>query len=254
MNLRHTLGLGLVLFLAVGCESTGLVKNLPAPNFNGPEIVKAAPVAPLPVAPQASVQPPRPPITRPQHPEWAPRASAHAWKWIVIHHSASTTGSAAIFDRVHREERGWDELGYHFVIGNGTRTGDGQVEVGSRWPKQKHGAHADTPDNAFNDDGIGICLVGDFNVQQPTRKQLESLTQLVIFLQTTYRIPSNRIISHGSVHDLAKGGTITDCPGRYLNITQVRRMVAQAMADNSEAIEDESPTATADVSSLITTP
>jgi 5-methylcytosine-specific restriction endonuclease McrA len=37
-----------------------------------------------------------------------------------------------MFDRSHRD-KGWDELGYHFVIGNGTSSGDGVVEVGTRW-------------------------------------------------------------------------------------------------------------------------
>ena len=32
-------------------------------------------------------------------------------------------------------------------IGNGSDTVDGQIEVGSRWVKQKVGAHAKTPDN-----------------------------------------------------------------------------------------------------------
>ena len=67
----------------------------------------------------------------------------------------------------HRRDNQWDELGYHFVIGNGTHTGDGQVEVGSRWGKQKHGAHCKTPDNYYNDHGIGICLVGNFENSNP---------------------------------------------------------------------------------------
>ena len=66
------------------------------------------------------------------------------WKYIVIHHSATDSGSAASFDRSHRK-RGWDGLGYHFVIGNGRGTGDGVVEVGYRWTRQVTGAHAGRP-------------------------------------------------------------------------------------------------------------
>ncbi|MFQ5589758.1 MAG: peptidoglycan-binding protein, partial [Phycisphaerae bacterium] len=51
------------------------------------------------------------------------------WTTIVIHHSATETGGASLFDRFHRK-RGWDGLGYHFVIGNGTDTPDGLIEVG----------------------------------------------------------------------------------------------------------------------------
>ncbi len=53
------------------------------------------------------------------------------WRYIVIHHSATNNGSAKIFDRYHREEKGLaDGLAYHFVIGNGTASKDGLVETG----------------------------------------------------------------------------------------------------------------------------
>ena len=70
---------------------------------------------------------------------WIPAVPANHWTWIIIHHSDSAYGSAAIMDQWHRA-RGFDELGYHFVIGNGTNSGDGQIEVGPRWPKQKWGS------------------------------------------------------------------------------------------------------------------
>jgi len=71
------------------------------------------------------------------------RYSVREWKYIVIHHSASASGCAAEFDRYHREKRGWENgLGYHFVIGNGSGAGDGQIEIGNRWVKQIDGAHA----------------------------------------------------------------------------------------------------------------
>jgi len=60
---------------------------------------------------------------------------------IVIHHSATENGNAAIFDRMHREHNHWDGVGYDFVIGNGTNSGDGEVEVTFRWQGQIAGAH-----------------------------------------------------------------------------------------------------------------
>ena len=48
------------------------------------------------------------------------------WKYVVIHHSASGTGNAETFDKLHREKRGWvNGLGYDFVIGNGNGSGNG---------------------------------------------------------------------------------------------------------------------------------
>jgi hypothetical protein len=138
----------------------------------------------------------------------------------VIHHSATTKGGAKTFDKYHREKNGWDELGYHFVIGNGTDTSDGRIEVGPRWYKQKHGAHCKTPGNYYNEHGIGICLVGNFDKTRPTRRQLRSLTSLLRFLQAECHIGPGQITAHG----LVTGKTA--CPGRQFPLALVRRAVS----------------------------
>ena len=218
-----------------GCQQTATVVDaLPAPNLNGPDIMRpTAPVAVIPpLAPLAPFASPIPSTFRgnlagtPK--DWIPVAAARPWRWIVIHHSDTPTGSAAAFDKMHRE-KGWDELGYHFVIGNGTQSGDGQVEVGPRWPIQKHGAHAKTPDNRYNDFGIGICLVGNFEVQRPTPAQLRSLAKLVAFLQETYNIPSSCILGHRDCKP-------TLCPGANVSIPLVRRMASQVLVDAGIAL------------------
>jgi hypothetical protein len=216
------------LALAAGCQSNRrtLVNNLPTPNFNGPVVNAPAPVAPAPVA-QAPATPPQSKVADGKSgsvpKEWLPRTAARPWKWIVIHHSATTSGSASVFDRMHKD-KGWDELGYHFVIGNGSHSRNGQVEVGSRWSRQKWGAHAKTPDNAFNDFGIGICLVGNFDIERPTPDQTRALTRLVAHLMKTYRIPAQNVIGHGETK-------ATDCPGRNMNVAAIRRAASQMLAD-----------------------
>ena len=163
-----------------------------------------APVAPPPL--RLDLTPPAPPVP-PHDAAWEPTGESRPWRWVVIHHSASDRGSAAAFDAWHRNGRHWDELGYHFVIGNGTGSGDGQVEVGSRWPKQKHGAHCRVGDNEeYNYFGIGICLVGDFDRDTPSEAQMASLGRLVDYLAARYRIDDAHIIGHGSVDG-------TRCPG-----------------------------------------
>jgi hypothetical protein len=132
------------------------------------------------------------------------------WEAIIIHHSATRNGNSAIFDKKHREENHWDGVAYDFVIGNGTDSGDGEVEVTFRWRRQIAGAHCKTPNNWGNEKGIGICLVGNFDYSSPTSGQMWSLTKLVRFLQNRYRIPKWRIYGHGST----PGARVTDCPGR----------------------------------------
>jgi N-acetyl-anhydromuramyl-L-alanine amidase AmpD len=149
---------------------------------------------------------------------WVPPSKSERWECIVVHHSATPMGGAARFDRAHRE-RGFDELGYHFVIGNGTDTDDGEVEVGPRWKAQKYGAHCRSPDDYYNEHGIGICLVGNFDETRPTAAQVQSLTRLVKYLRRTYDIPADKVFSHGGVTGM------THCPGKNFDLKALRKAV-----------------------------
>ena len=143
------------------------------------------------------------------------REPFRAWQYIVLHHSATPSGSFTEFDQFHREKRGWDECGYHFVIGNGSGSGDGQIEVGSRWPTQKHGAHCKHPDHPeYNSHGIGICLVGNLEERRPTYRQVAATQALVALLRYWFKIREQRIRTHGQLVN-RPGHTGTKCPGRH---------------------------------------
>ena len=221
----------LSLMSLVGCrQNTSSVSSVPPPSFDAPKLAAYRPVAPVAALPHQTPILPGPVKSTPAAPHnamaaaaspmgWMPPVAARPWRWIIIHHSATTTGGAAAFDKMHKA-KGWDELGYDFVVGNGTDTVDGLVEVGPRWTKQKYGAHAKTPDNRFNEYGIGICLVGNFDIERPTPKQMASLTRLVGYLMRTYHITPDRILGHDDTKS-------TKCPGRYVNIPQIRRQAMQ---------------------------
>jgi len=176
----------------------------------------------------------QPRITRPERSQeniykniprgWLPSSQVEKrWKAIVIHHSATENGNAAIFDKLHREENYWVGVGYDFVIGNGTDSGDGQVEVTFRWRKQIAGAHCGgTPGNWANKDAVGICLVGNFDHTAPTARQMQSLLKLIRFLQKRYGISKNRIYRHKTT----PGARVTDCPGRMFPMGKLKSMLA----------------------------
>jgi len=195
--------------LAVGCGANRatLVRDPPQPIF-GPRLAgNRKPATGNAHARQVSWNTPA---------DWRPAGRERPWRYIVIHHSATDWGSAAQFDRIHRA-RGWDELGYHFVIGNGSGSGGGRIEVGSRWTKQKHGAHCKVAGHPeYNDFGIGICLVGNFNETRPTEAQMRALANLVRYLSARYRIPRSRIFGHGQLK-------ATKCPGRYFDYADLWR-------------------------------
>jgi hypothetical protein len=183
--------------------------------------------------PSTGFQSPPPLITEPQTNNetsysnvpsaWLPPASVEKkWTAIIIHHSATEKGNATIFNKWHIEQNGWDGVGYDFVIGNGTDSGDGQIEVTFRWRKQIPGAHCGgTEGNWANEDGIGICLVGDFNNKNPSDRQIQSLVRLVRFLKNRYAIPISRIYGHGTT----PGAHITDCPGTMFPMARFKSML-----------------------------
>ena len=112
------------------------------------------------------------------------------------------------------KKKGWDGVGYDFVIGNGTDTKDGEIETTPRWTEQKDGAHV----KGWNDVGIGICLVGNFENVDPTPKQLDAVVRLVRHLRRRFHVPPERVVGHGTL-----GATL--CPGKRLS---VRDLVAKS--------------------------
>ncbi len=131
------------------------------------------------------------------------------WKDIVIHDLGLPRGDAASIDRMHRNY-GYQGLGYHFVIGNGSGLGDGVIHVGYRWNEQLPGVHVAGPNgDYYNNNAIGICLVGQGDRRPFTEKQMETLGQLVRRLQEALSLPAERVHLH---RDLAPG---VSSPGEY---------------------------------------
>jgi len=144
------------------------------------------------------------------------------WQFIVVHNSGTRQGSARIFDYYHRHVRRMrNGLAYHFVIGNGTSTGDGQIEVGDRWRRQINGGHVHS--DYLNNIALGICLVGDFNRDQPTRRQLEACEELISYL----RKRCGKIDGHYAVvrphREVNPPQWATDCPGDAFPYSWFRR-------------------------------
>ncbi len=193
--------------VTIGCQQQTRRPDLPAYNIWG----QNSPPAQGSTVTDNSQKPP-PPRDATGEAAWSDVTGLRQWKYIVIHHSDTAWGNAAEFDREHRA-RGWDGLGYHFVIDNGAGGPDGRVEVGERWRLQKWGAHTgNTPGNEYNNHGIGVCLVGDFTHHMPTPSQMDSLRRLLRFLMAKYDIPAQNVIGHRDAP-----GTSTECPGNMFH-------------------------------------
>ncbi|MBP7217117.1 MAG: N-acetylmuramoyl-L-alanine amidase [Candidatus Omnitrophica bacterium] len=128
------------------------------------------------------------------------------WRTITLHHSGTLKGNAESFDRNHRS-RNMGGLFYHFVIGNGTDSGNGEIEVGWRWRKQAY---------VERKADIQICLVGDYNRQPVSDAQYASVVKLIRVLMKRHRIPLASIRTHQKIK-----GKITDCPGEQFPFARI---------------------------------
>jgi murein DD-endopeptidase MepM/ murein hydrolase activator NlpD len=131
------------------------------------------------------------------------------WKYIVLHHSGTESGNIKGMDEYHRTRRRMENgLAYHFVIGNGKGMEDGEVGVGRRWTSQINGGHLAS--ESLNEIAIGICLVGNFDQQGPTRKQLATLDALLRALRDRCKLPASAVKTHQQINPV-----YTRCPGRH---------------------------------------
>lgn len=178
------------------------------------------PSPPLPPLTPGTVQRPLPPAAPPivSNP-WKPVSTAREWKHIVIHHTATSTGSVESIHEAHLKKKDkngnpWLGIGYHFVIGNGNGMGDGEVEPTFRWKQQMQGAHAGGSNPEYNQVGIGVCLVGNFEETPPTDAQRAAVRRLVQSLKSEYHIPASNVIGHKDVRT-------TECPGKLFPMSEV---------------------------------
>ena len=111
---------------------------------------------------------------------------------IVIHCSDTPNGREHNAEDIHRWhiERGFDGIGYHYVIKL-----DGTIENGR--PEYWIGAHA----SGHNSGSIGVCLIGRDDY---TDLQIHSLDGLVCKLQKKYK--GVNVIGHNEISK-------KECPG-----------------------------------------
>jgi hypothetical protein len=144
------------------------------------------------------------------------------WQFIVVHNSGTRQGNARAFDYYHRHVRRMQNgLAYHFVIGNGTSTGNGQIEVGDRWRRQINGGHVHS--DYLNNISLGICLVGDFNRDQPTRAQLDACEELIRYLRERCGGTGRGAIPVKPHREINPPRWPTDCPGDVFPYSWFRR-------------------------------
>lgn len=95
----------------------------------------------------------------------------------------------------------WACIGYHFIIDPSGRVYEGR-------PLQYQGAHAGN--NLVNRLNIGICLIGNFDVQRVPPAQRTALLSALDRMCLQYGISRASVYGH-------KKFKVTECPGRFLS-------------------------------------
>jgi len=159
------------------------------------------------------------------------------WKYIAIHHSATHDGSVKAFRNYHRSKNWWD-IGYNFVICNGDGGTDGELQKGRSIGIS--GAHVKSYKGAnYNNMALGICLVGWFDDivwehsnpsvkfgnpynKVPTKKQMDTLVDLVKDLMSEYNISVKNVLGHREFPNVYKS-----CPGNNFDMDEFRNIISK---------------------------
>ena len=112
-------------------------------------------------------------------------------KYIVVHCSATKISQDFTLEnlrRCHVNERGWDDIGYHYYV-----TKDGVTHTCR--PEEQIGAHV----MGFNNKSIGVCYEGGIledgtHADTRTAEQIMALHRLLRDLKRRY--PDAKIVGH----------------------------------------------------------
>ncbi len=133
--------------------------------------------------------------------------SAKSFNKITVHHTGTrtiydTNRNSVIFDidgiYASHMNRNYGDIGYHFILDYAGRIWEGRSLL-------YQGAHVCHHNKA----NIGIMLLGNFEKQEPSKLQLESMCKIVDSLKKKYKIAGKNIYGHCDIgHSL--------CPGKNL--------------------------------------
>lgn len=120
---------------------------------------------------------------------------------LVVHHSAfleeNDLATLHEIQDVHRGRNGWADVAYHYLVGRDGTIYEGR-DIGVR------GAHVE----GANTGTVGVCLLGNYTVDEPPARQIEGALSLMVWLADWLRL--THIATHRDFND------VTECPGDHL--------------------------------------
>ncbi len=136
--------------------------------------------------------------------------------YIIIHHTERNNDFPFFVKFRHKYLRGWEDIGYHYLIGNNHLfTKDGNLYVGRE--EKFEGAHV----IGYNKDSLGICLIGNFDKKAPTKKQFETLFSFLKEKLKKYNLSAENICGHNEFLGVEKS-----CPRNFVNMNYIRAVAS----------------------------
>lgn len=134
---------------------------------------------------------------------------------IILHHSL-TRDSGTVFTnairRYHVDVKGWDDIGYHYLI----ELVNDHYEIFVGRMLNTQGAHC----RGMNAGSIGICLIGNFNDAGVPANQWDLALRLCRSLMDVFYLTPKDVYGDREFH-LRK-----TCPGKNFNLYEFRRQLA----------------------------
>ena len=139
---------------------------------------------------------------------------------IVIHHSGGQDGPEDNTAGIRRWHMGtppngpadgpYRDIAYNVLV---EKIGDTYEAIMGR-PWDWNGAHT----LGHNEKSLGICLIGNFNLDPPPSEQLAMAAKIVAFWMRLYSIPVTEIYPHKALNQ-------TSCPGDSFDMAALKAIL-----------------------------
>ena len=132
---------------------------------------------------------------------------------IIIHHSLTKDGKTVSWNAIRKYHLslGWRDIGYHY----GIELVDDHHEILVGRMMNESGAHCKQQNMNYR--SLGICCIGNFDVDHVPKKQWQLCLKLVRSLVDVLQLPIDNIYGHNAF------AHYKSCPGTNWSMDNFRR-------------------------------
>jgi hypothetical protein len=183
------------------------------------------------------------------------KTKSRNWLGIVVHHSGSEDGITRDADEIIKYHTSYrvdynivtkEEFYRRKLIGNGKKFElpwqcvgynylleyiDDKIVINTGRPLWLVGAHAGysmpgyPSTNYYNENYLGVCMIGNFDLQVPSKEIFNTVSRFCKGLMNVFNIPKEKVIGHREVFDELKVPKYKLCPGKFWDMDSFRKLL-----------------------------